>query len=178
MKNSDKTRILTYSSLAAAVVFLLTYLIKVPLASGYVHFGDGAIYVFAMILEAPYVAVAAAFGAMLADIASGYTIYAPFTFVIKILIAVPFIIISRRQDDIVGRGSVIMCIAAGIITVAVYFAADMIIARAYAYADLIPNIIQAAGSGVIFVVFGEALDRYHIRSKLGLGAGSEKKLKN
>lgn len=167
MKTSENTRNITITALCTTIVFLLTYMIKIPLASGYVHFGDAALYMFAAVLDAPFALIAGAFGEMLADIAGGYAVYAPFTFVIKALMAGPFILIRKKSGAVVSTGTVLMALVSGIICVSGYFCCDLLIARAYAVADIIPNIIQASGSLVIFTVFGSALERSGFFERIG-----------
>ncbi len=77
------------SALFAALVCVTTMLIKVPSPfKGYINLGDGAILLSAWILPPAYGALAAGIGSMLADIFSGYAIYAPATFAIKALVAI------------------------------------------------------------------------------------------
>lgn len=77
------------SALFAALVCVTAMLIKVPSPfKGYINLGDGAILLSAWILPPAYGALAAGIGSMLADIFSGYAIYAPATFAIKALVAI------------------------------------------------------------------------------------------
>lgn len=76
------------SALLAALVCVATMLIKVPSPfKGYINLGDGAVLLSAWILPPAYGALAAGIGSMLADILSGYAIYAPATLAIKALVA-------------------------------------------------------------------------------------------
>lgn len=79
---------LSLTGLFAAIIFLATFLFKIPLPSGYgyVNFGDGFILACVLFLGA-YAVPAAAIGSFLADLIAGYGIYAPATFVIKGLCA-------------------------------------------------------------------------------------------
>lgn len=61
--------------------------------------------------------------------------------------------------------SAIFTIISGVITVLGYFAADLILYREGAIADLPANIIQAAGSAVVFIVLAFALDRAGIKQR-------------
>ena len=79
---------LAFTGLFAAFIFVFTFFIKIPVASGYVHFGDALIYIGAMLLDAPYAILAAVIGEGLADIAGGYAMYFPATVIIKILVLI------------------------------------------------------------------------------------------
>ena len=52
---------LTMASVFAAVIFLATWLIKIPLPYGYAHLGDAVIYLLSLFLPLPY-GMAAALG--------------------------------------------------------------------------------------------------------------------
>lgn len=149
----------------AAMIFGLTML-HVPIgAGGYIHVGDAVIYVTAMLMGGPWAFVSAAIGAACADIVSGFAVYAVPSAIIKILIAVPFVLISKKQSKLLSVRSAIFTIISGVITVLGYFAADLILYREGAIADLPANIIQAAGSAVVFIVLAFALDRAGIKQR-------------
>lgn len=149
----------------AAMIFGLTML-HVPIgAGGYIHVGDAVIYVTAMLMGGPWAFISAAIGAACADIVSGFAVYAVPSAIIKILIAMPFVLISKKQSKLLSVRSAIFTIISGVITVLGYFAADLILYREGAIADLPANIIQAAGSAVVFIVLAFALDRAGIKQR-------------
>ncbi len=150
----------------SAMIFVLTAFVHVPVASGYVHFGDALVYICAMVLGSPWALLAGALGEGLADIVGGFAIYAPATIIIKVLVALPFIWIARRSEKLLSLRSVLMTLPAGVITVGGYFIADLIISRAYAFADIIGNIIQAVGSAVLFAVVAAALDKLKLKDRI------------
>ena len=82
-KTKHATHRLVLSSLVAALICVATALIKLPTPLGYIHPGDAPVVLAAYILSPTYGFLAAAIGSCLADIFSGYAIYAPITFVIK-----------------------------------------------------------------------------------------------
>lgn len=83
MKHS--VRKIVVSALFSAIVFVTTLLVQIPLPfNGYVNAGDGFILLSGFILGPVYGGLAAGIGSMLADIISGFAIYAPATFVIKL----------------------------------------------------------------------------------------------
>ena len=67
---------------------------------GYTHVGDGFLYLAASLLPAPYAAAAGAIGAGLADLLSGYSIWAPGTLIIKALTAFCF---TSKAEKIVNK---------------------------------------------------------------------------
>ena len=83
------TQKIVFSSLFAALVCVATMLIKIPSPlKGYVNLGDGIVLLSAWVLPFPYGMIAAGLGSALADVFSGYALYAPATLVIKALMAV------------------------------------------------------------------------------------------
>ena len=79
---------LTLCGVMAALVFVMTYFpkIPVPVTGGYVHLGDGAIFLSVLLLG-PLGIPAAAVGSMLSDLIGGYMVYVLPTFLIKGLLA-------------------------------------------------------------------------------------------
>lgn len=163
----SKTKEICISGVFAALIFVATFFVKVPVASGYVHFGDTLIYLCAMIIGGPFSVAAAVIGAGLADIIGGYAIYAPATVIIKALIALVFVLFGKKEK-LFSLRTVILSVVAGLITVGGYFIADMIIAKAYAFVDIPGNIIQAVGSAVLYIVAAVAFDKLDVVKKIGV----------
>lgn len=157
---------MVYAAVFAAMIFVLTRFVQVPVASGYVHFGDALVYIVASTLGGPWALFAAAVGATLADITAGWLTYAPATFIIKMLIALPFIFVNKKSEKILTPLAALFTIPSGVITVLGYFIADCIIDKAYAVVDIPGNVIQAVGSAVIFIVLAAAFDAAKLKKKL------------
>lgn len=86
----SKTSEIVMTGLMTAIITLSTMflMIPVPLTNGYIHMGDSMIFVSVLLLGWKKGAFAAGFGSMLADIFVGYAAWAPWTLVIKLLMAV------------------------------------------------------------------------------------------
>lgn len=84
------TKKITYTALFAALCCIATYLIKVPMPYGYFNVGDVFVLLSGYMLGGLWGGVAAGTGSALADLLSGYALYAPVTFVIKFLM--PFVV--------------------------------------------------------------------------------------
>lgn len=82
--NDKQVRRLAMGGVMAALVFVMTYLPKVPVpvTGGYVHLGDGMIFLAAMLLG-PMGVAASAVGSALSDLVGGYMTYIIPTFLIK-----------------------------------------------------------------------------------------------
>lgn len=165
MKN-NKVFKMVITAMFTAMIFVLTRFVSVPVATGYVHFGDALVYLVASVLGGPWAFFAAAVGEALADIAYGFFAYAPATLIVKALIALPFALVYKNSEKILTPLSSLLTIPAGAITVLGYFIADIIIDKAYAVVNIPGNIIQAVGSAVIFIVIGIAFDAAKLKKKL------------
>lgn len=82
-QTSKKLLFIVYTSLAIALVTLSTMVIRIPVLRGFINFGDIMIFVTAILLGRKAGFIAGAFGSALADMLSGYMVYAPATFLIK-----------------------------------------------------------------------------------------------
>ncbi len=79
------TRKIVMAALLCSLCCVATMLIKIPIpdGSGYVNLGDCVVIVSGFMLSPLYGFLAAGVGSALADVFSGYVIYAPVTFLIK-----------------------------------------------------------------------------------------------
>lgn len=77
------TRILAYLALFIAFTAVATYLHIPGPSSSYFNLGEVAIYIIALLFGSRAGAVAGSIGSALVDILLGYSIWAPFTFIIK-----------------------------------------------------------------------------------------------
>ncbi|MBE7015817.1 MAG: ECF transporter S component [Ruminococcaceae bacterium] len=84
-----KTQKIVMSSLLAALCCVVTMIIKIPSPlKGYLNLGDCVVLLSGWLLSPAYGFAAAGIGSALADIFSGYILYAPATFIIKGIMAI------------------------------------------------------------------------------------------
>lgn len=90
MAPREKTNklILTGLLMALTTVATMAIAIPVPFTNGYIHLGDSMIFVSVLVLGWRYGAIAAGVGSAMADVFLGYVHWAPWTLVIKGLMAV------------------------------------------------------------------------------------------
>ncbi|HJB74287.1 MAG TPA: ECF transporter S component [Candidatus Eubacterium faecale] len=159
------TKNICFSAMFAAMIFALTML-HVPIgAGGYIHVGDSVIYIAALLMGGPWSFISAAIGTACADLVSGVAVYAIPSAIIKVLIAVPFVLIAKKDTKLLSIRTAAFTILSGIITILGYFLTDLVVYRAGAVADLPANVIQAVGSAVVFVILAFALDRADIKNR-------------
>lgn len=167
-KVNRKVLNMVYAAVFAAMIFALTRFIQisVPGGAGYLHFGDAMIYIVASTLGGPWALLASALGAAIADLTSGFAVYAPISAIVKVLIALPFVLVNKKSEKILTPLTICLTIPSGVITVLGYFLGDLIVNKAYAVADIPMNIVQAVGSAIIFVVISAAFDAAKLKKKL------------
>ena len=86
---NSRTKKIVMAALMAALTCVATMIIKIPSPlKGYLNLGDCIILTAGWLLYPGYGFLSAGLGSALADLFSGYVIYAPATFVIKGLMAV------------------------------------------------------------------------------------------
>ncbi len=172
--NREKTTkiILTGLMMAMIVVATILIIIPVPFGNGYIHLGDAIIFLSVLILGWKYGAVAAGVGSALADILIGYAIWAPWTLVVKGIMAAVmglFILkaIHKQGKKILGVPiyHLIGMVLAGCIMVAGYYVAEGVIYGNFIAAALgIPwNIVQFSTGAVLAVLLSAALYRTPVR---------------
>lgn len=101
--NMEKTQSnlldLVYVSLMAAMVFIATSVIHIPSFNGVIHAGDSMVFVAAVVLGKRKGAIASGLGMFLFDVLHGYMTWAPFTLVIKAVMALIAAIMWERVDN-------------------------------------------------------------------------------
>lgn len=153
MKVQEKTGKMVLSAVLMCMIIVLTMFIKipVPMTQGYVHLGDGVVFLSVLILGKKYGAVCAGLGSAMADIFCGMVIWAPWTFVIKLGMAYIMGAILEKSGVAVSKGREIAAMTcAGAFMTAGYFAAEWIIYGNWAVAALgIPWNIGQFSVGVV-----------------------------
>jgi len=154
MRIGKKIQKLTLSAMFAAIIFVATAFLQVPLpGSGYANFGDSIIFTACLVLGPWYGAAAAAIGAAVSDIFLGFVVYAPATFVIKALMAIlayyVFNAVYRKKTKRFLPAVITASAAAEIVMIAGYFLFEILIyGMAVALVDVAGNALQGA-AGVI-----------------------------
>lgn len=160
--NSKKIKTMTLAALLAAFACVATMLIQVPTPTkGYVNLGDCIVNISAWLLGPVYGAAAAGIGSAMADVISGYIVYAPATLIIKgLMAAASFFVyraVSKKVSSVFSR--VVAAVTAELIMVAGYgiFEAIMYGSVATALLGIGGNLIQGLMGIVSSVVIYEAV---------------------
>lgn len=167
-----KTKTIVEMALMIAIICLVTMTMKVPTVIGYTHLGDGFVFVAAVVFGKRRGAIAAALGMTLADILGGYAIWAPFTFVIKAVMAYIAATLAYRNDyngDNVKNNIFAFAVAGAWMVLAYYLANAVIVRYIYvksasfyeslvlALADIPANTMQIAVGIVVAILLLKAI---------------------
>lgn len=174
--SSEKNTVLKicFAALMAAIITVFTAFVKfnTGINNGYLHFGDSMVYLAGCLLG-PVGMLSSAIGGALADIIAGSAMWALPTAIIKALNCSVFVLASwlykkKKPFRIVNAFTVTTTVISGLITIFGYLVAEgLMYSFPSAWTSVPFSCIQAAGSAVIFVVFGAALDKTKINKLLG-----------
>ena len=100
----NRTTDIALTGLFTALIVVTTMMIRIPMpaTNGYVHMGDAMIFLSVLVLGKKAGSFASGTGSALADLLSGYAYYAPWTFVIKLLMA---LVMGQALEHMKKRGS-------------------------------------------------------------------------
>ncbi len=159
---------LVFSALLAALTCVCTMVIQIPAigTGGYINLGDSIVLLCAWYVGGFYGAAAAGIGSMMADIFSGYAIYAPATFIIKALMALTaWAVFSRLRNH---KGQCLGAIAAAMIMMTGYllFEALFMGYGAGALAAMPGNLIQGFTGAVSGIFLSFVMEKNAFLNKL------------
>ncbi len=165
MKNSSLRFVAITAIFATLIILFTAYICHIPMpGGGYLHFGDSLLYLSATILPAPYAMAAGAIGGGMADLLTA-PIYTLPTILIKMLVTIPF---TRKTEKIITPRNVVATVLAYCISATGYYFANTLVAnQTIAFlTSITSSLVQSAGSAVIFVILGLALDQMNFKKKL------------
>lgn len=165
-------------SLMAAITYIATAVINIPsgvIIKGVVHLGDSMVFLAAILLGKKKSFLSAAIGMCIFDLFSPYAIWAPFTFVIKGVMAYIAAMIAYRKDYNGNNifNNVFAFILGGIWMIGAYYLAGAMImhfvtkiafAQAFVLsaAEIPGNIAQVAAGMALALPLGKVLKKANI----------------
>lgn len=162
------TRLMCISAIFTALVFVVTAYLHIPTNNGYIHVGDGLIYLAACILPLPYAMAVGAGGALLADCLTGFVIWAPGSVIIKALTVLLF---TNQSKKIMSVRNQIAMFPATVICAGGYYLYESILYGNWisSLAGIPASFTQSVTSSILFVVMGVAFDKINLKNKLNGG---------
>ena len=162
------TRLICMAAIFTALVFVVTAYLHIPTNNGYIHIGDGLIYLAACILPWPYAMAVGAGGALLADCLTGFAIWAPGSVIIKALTALLF---TNKSKKIMSVRNQIAMLPATIICAGGYYLYEAALYENWIspLAGIPASLTQSITSAILFVVMGITFDKINLKYKLNGG---------
>ena len=154
---TTSTRTIVINALFIALTFVATMFINIRLPlmgnGGLIHLGNVPLFIAALVYGKKTGAVAGAFGMGLFDLISGYTLWAPFTFVI---VGAMGFIAGLISEKVPGNRILVNTLAVAtalIIKVVGYYFAEVIIYGNWVqpFGSVPGNILQVGIAGIIIV---------------------------
>ena len=159
MDRKNNTKKIVLAAMLAALTCVATMIIKIPSPfKGYLNLGDCVVLFAGWMLTPGYGFLAAGLGSAMADIFSGYMMYAPATFVIKGLMALIAYVFYRflHKKMKVSLSRIFSGIVAEIVMVLGYFLFEGIL---YGFVASVVNIPANAVQGIAGLILGCVLMR-------------------
>ena len=157
-----KTQKIVLTALLASRTCVSTMIIKIPSPlKGYINLGDCVVLLCGWLLSPVYGFLAAGIGSALADVFSGYILYAPATFVIKGLMALVAYLLSRKSQKLPFL--IISGFVAEVIMIAGYFIFEGFM---YGFIPSLVNIPANAIQGVVGLILGIVIVRVFKKSNI------------
>lgn len=160
--NDKKTKNLIYTALFAALICAATFTIKIPsvVTNGYIHLGDGFIFIAVILLGKKNGALSGAIGASLADMIGGYSHYILPTFVIKLIMGyITGLIIeklsSKKSSRLIGTAVGSLWQIFAYYVVGSFFIGSF----AAALADIPGNFMQSLAGIIISMLLSDQLKK-------------------
>lgn len=162
-----KTKKLVTAALFAALACVATMIIKFPSPlKGYLNIGDCIVLLCGWMLSPVYGFVSAGLGSGLADLLSGYLVYAPATFIIKGLMALIACYTFKLIRKSLGHNlpaRIVSGILAEIIMVLGYYVFEGFM---YGFIASAVNIPANAIQGIVGLILGTILIKAFEKSKI------------
>ncbi|MBE7026411.1 MAG: ECF transporter S component [Ruminococcaceae bacterium] len=160
------TKKVVSAAMLASLCCIATMIIKIPsLLKGYINLGDCVVLLSGFTLSPLYAFFAAGIGSALADIFSGYAVYAPATFVIKGVMALicfyGFKFLGEKTSTLTAR--VVSGALAELIMVGGYFVFEGFMYGFIPSAvNIAPNAVQGAAGLVLGVILARIFEKHKI----------------
>ena len=162
--DNNKTKKIVLAAMFAALCCVATMIIKIPSPlKGYLNLGDCIVLLSGFMMSPIYGFLAAGLGSALADLFSGYVVYAPATFIIKGVMALIAYYGVKILHKKVGTtpSRIISGVVAEIVMVMGYFVFEGFL---YGFGPSVVNIPANAVQGLAGIILGVILAKIFDKS--------------
>lgn len=167
MKNTrDNIKQITKTAMMAALVFLGTFLFKIPTPAGYTHLGDCLIFISVLTLGWKKGAIAGGIGAAFSDMIGGFAVWIIPTFCIKALMAVITGLIAEKALSKYEFGWIPGAVFGGFFQIVAYTIVKFPLYGKAIALNFIPLTIQTITGIILSIVIVTVLDKAKVLSKI------------
>lgn len=154
MKKYNTREIVIYSILMALTVVVTMY-IQIPaiVLHGYINLGDMVLLFAALVLGKRAGFFIGGFGSALADLLTGYAVYAPVTLIVK---GLEGFICGLIFEKIGKKKAILATVPAGIFMAFGYFAGEFFI---YGFGGALPSVLGNLLQGIVGAVIAFGLEK-------------------
>lgn len=164
-----------FTALFAALCCAATFIyIPSPASNGYLNMGDCFVILSGWILGPVYGFLAAGMGSAISDLALGYAIYAPATFIIKGLMALAAYFIFTSLSKALSKknifSKIVSSFSAEVIMISGYYLYDALISKNFisALAGVPGNAVQGLFGIIVSILIISILEKTGLKSKFSV----------
>ena len=170
LKGPKRVKQLCFTAVFTALIFLCTAYLHIPSHTGYIHVGDGVLFLAACFLPLPYAVFSGVCSAVLADLVSGFAVWAPASAVIKAVTACLF---SCKDKKLVTKRNGFAVLPAALVCIGGYYLYEALLFGNFIapLAGILGSVMQSVFSALLFLLLGTALDKVHTKERLMGGNG-------
>lgn len=167
--NNNTTKTLVINALFIALTLVATMFINIRLPimgnGGLIHLGNVPLFIAAFIFGKKTGAIAGAFGMGMFDLLSGWTAWAPFTFIIVGSMGWVAGLISEKITEKRTLAYVLAITAALVIKIVGYYFAEVILYHNWVVplGSIPGNVMQVVIAGIIVLPFAERLRKIAVK---------------
>ncbi|MBR3588460.1 MAG: ECF transporter S component [Clostridia bacterium] len=164
-----------FTALFAALCCAATFIyIPSPASNGYLNMGDCFVILSGWLLGPVYGFIAAGMGSAISDLALGYAIYAPATFIIKGLMALASCFIFTSLSKAFSKKNIfpkiISSLSAEVIMISGYYLYDSLITQNFvsSLAGVPGNAVQGLFGIVVSILIMSILEKTGLKNKFSV----------
>ncbi len=162
------TRELCLAALFTALVFVMTYVPKIPIPLGYAHLGNAAVFLGVILMDKHKGAIAGAVGSALADLIGGFAIWILPTLLIKYIMALIFGSLYSKNSQ--GGFTFTAKSIIGLVAACIWMVAAYTLFGAFLYDSLEAGLASTPGlameglmNAVVFLIFAKACQKVNLK---------------
>ena len=156
---------MVFTALLTALTVLFTLILKIPVGPDcYIHLGEPIVFLAVMALPRKYACFAGSVGTSLADILGGYAFWAPWTFIVQLIVVLVFGFFIDRARNSNGTHNILgipfsefmgYIVTTAVGTVAFFIAEYMLFGNVIEAATCVPFrlLLLASGSIIAAIAF-------------------------